>query len=135
MNALKFIKAGKAFFTVTSRKTGKRFTYKVSTPKGKQEEGPWFVSLLTGQDNENDYKFFGTLFADGSYRYSVKKARLQCTAPGVMAWDWFFEKLTAGTHEAQCEVHHCGKCGRCGRKLTVPQSIESGFGPECAGMV
>jgi len=29
-------------------------------------------------------------------------------------------------------LHHEGKCGRCGRKLTVPLSIETGIGPECA---
>jgi hypothetical protein len=30
------------------------------------------------------------------------------------------------------KVHHEGRCGRCGRTLTVPESIESGIGPECA---
>jgi hypothetical protein len=28
-------------------------------------------------------------------------------------------------------VWHEGSCARCGKKLTVPESIESGFGPEC----
>jgi hypothetical protein len=32
-------------------------------------------------------------------------------------------------------VWHEGRCGRCGRKLTVPESIESGFGPECASIL
>jgi hypothetical protein len=31
-----------------------------------------------------------------------------------------------------CEVYHEGRCGRCNRKLTVPESIETGLGPECA---
>ncbi|MGQ4872128.1 MAG: DUF6011 domain-containing protein, partial [Candidatus Thorarchaeota archaeon] len=26
-------------------------------------------------------------------------------------------------------IWHEGKCGRCGRRLTVPESIESGYGP------
>jgi hypothetical protein len=30
------------------------------------------------------------------------------------------------------EFWHEGKCCRCGRKLTVPASIASGIGPECA---
>ena len=30
------------------------------------------------------------------------------------------------------EVWHEGRCGRCGRKLTTPQSVETGFGPVCA---
>lgn len=33
------------------------------------------------------------------------------------------------------EIWHEGKCGRCGRQLTVPESIESGFGPECVKMI
>ena len=33
------------------------------------------------------------------------------------------------------EVWHEGICGRCGRKLTVPESVERGLGPECAGLV
>jgi hypothetical protein len=28
---------------------------------------------------------------------------------------------------------HTGKCGRCGRKLTDPQSIARGIGPDCLG--
>jgi Family of unknown function (DUF6011) len=28
-------------------------------------------------------------------------------------------------------LHHEGRCGRCGRLLTVPESITSGYGPEC----
>src|ERR1700675_3055956 len=28
-----------------------------------------------------------------------------------------------------------GKCGRCGKPLTVPESIASGFGPDCREMM
>lgn len=31
------------------------------------------------------------------------------------------------------QIFHEGRCGRCGRVLTVPESVETGFGPECAG--
>lgn len=34
---------------------------------------------------------------------------------------------------SRLQVWHEGRCGRCGRKLTVPSSIETGLGPECAG--
>jgi hypothetical protein len=30
------------------------------------------------------------------------------------------------------EVWHEGRCAKCGLKLTVPQSIMTGFGPTCA---
>jgi hypothetical protein len=32
-------------------------------------------------------------------------------------------------------VHHEGRCGRCGRPLTVPSSIETGLGPDCAAKI
>jgi len=54
--------AGSARFTVTSRKTGTRFTYHVRRAKGEDESRPWFARVLTGSDNENDYEFFGTVF-------------------------------------------------------------------------
>jgi hypothetical protein len=30
------------------------------------------------------------------------------------------------------KIHHEGRCGKCGRLLTVPESVETGIGPECA---
>jgi hypothetical protein len=35
--------------------------------------------------------------------------------------------------EVDLEVWHEGRCGACGRRLTVPESIERGLGPECYG--
>lgn len=28
-----------------------------------------------------------------------------------------------------------GKCGRCARRLTTPESVQLGFGPECAKLL
>jgi hypothetical protein len=121
-----FATAGNATFTVTSRKTGNRFTYKVRKPN---PDGPAFVALLSGPDNESDYQFLGTIFPDGTYRHG-RKSRISSTAPSAIAFDWVWKHAT-NLPEA-VEVHHEGKCCRCGRKLTVPESIESGIGPECA---
>lgn len=123
-----FVFAGNATFTVRSEKTGTRFTFKVRQPK---PETPHFVSLLSGPDNENDFCFLGTLFADGSYRHSIK-SRVSETAPSAVAARWVVSRIAKGQPLTQCEIWHEGKCGRCGRKLTVPESIETGIGPECA---
>lgn len=48
----------------------------------------------------------------------------------VLGKCWFGK--TAGQDLPECEVWHEGRCGRCGRKLTVPESIETGIGPDCA---
>lgn len=122
-----FLTAGNARLTLVSKKSGTRFTYRVRRPS---EDKPWFVSLLTGPDNEGSYTFFGTLFADGSFRHS-RKSPIGSTAPSVVGFEWLWRHLQAGSLPESIEAHHEGRCGRCGRALTVPESIESGFGPEC----
>lgn len=45
---------------------------------------------------------------------------------------WFWRTLTNGRDfPAGFEFWHEGRCARCSRRLTVPESISSGFGPEC----
>jgi hypothetical protein len=64
----------------------------------------------------------------------------------MVAWNWWSvllmadedfpdEKLAIKVRMNAVEFWHEGKCGRCNRKLTVPSSIESGFGPECINHV
>lgn len=56
--AFKFILAGNAYFTAESQKTGERFTFRVS----KAERGEvWFVAVLTGPDNLQDYSYLGII--------------------------------------------------------------------------
>jgi len=122
-----FLLAGKSTFTLVSTKTGSRFTYRVKRAKG--ESRPWFVGLLTGPDNTSSYSYLGCIWGS---RYSHgRKSRVGSDAISVKAFDWFLRHLD---HDALdlVEFWHEGRCGRCGRKLTVPESIEAGIGPECA---
>lgn len=123
-----FVLAGNARFTVRSKKTGTRFTFKVSQ---KDEKAPHFVSLLTGNCNTDDYVFLGTIFEEKNYRHG-QKSRVGTDAPSAKAFAWLWQKVQAGEIPESCEVWHEGRCGRCGRVLTTPESIERGLGPECA---
>lgn len=126
--AVDFLFAGNATFTVTSLKTGVRYTYKVR----KAEDKPvYFVMLLTGSDNESDFSYLGMLGEDRSFRLT-KASKLGAHSKPVVAFDYTLRHLTAGGTVPGVELHHAGRCGRCGRKLTVPSSVESGMGPECA---
>lgn len=125
-----FILAGNATFTITSKRTGARFTFKVRQPK---EDAPHFVSLLSGPNNDEDYNFLGTIFSSGEFHHG-RKSRITPDAPSAKAFAWLWrhrDNLPAD----KVEVHHCGRCCRCGRTLTVPESIESGIGPECASKI
>jgi hypothetical protein len=143
----RFMEAGNATLTIVSR-TGTRFTYKCGRPRTGSEydaaRAPVFVKVLTGPDNENDYQYLATIFrADGKYpegelRYvHSRKSRVGPKAPSAQALEWLVGVLNLGITDrradmpAACEVWHEGRCGRCGLKLTVPESVASGFGPDC----
>lgn len=133
--ALRYVLGGQATFTLRSKRTGTRFTYHVN----KSDDGKvFFVKVLTGADNVNNYQFIGTIFDAATpfpvFRYS-RKSRITTGAPSVVAFVWAFSRLAAGVAPAELEIWHSGSCGRCGRRLTVPESVASGFGPECARLI
>lgn len=128
---LRFLLAGNARVTLVSTKTGARFTYRVRL-KNKESEAPiWFVSLLTGSQNDADFSYLGTVFDNHRYRHG-KKSSIGRTAPSTLAFAWLFARLAANADLSDIEVWHEGRCGRCGRSLTVPESIETGLGPICS---
>lgn len=127
LNTKTFALAGKATFTVTSKRTGTRFTFKVTKPS---PDSPHFVKVLTGADNENSYTFLGTIFNESVFRHGGK-SKISPDAPSAQAFAWLWSHINQDLHRA-VEVHHEGKCCRCGRKLTTPESVTNGFGPECA---
>ena len=125
---IRFILAGNAVFTVENTATGNRFTFKVRKP---DDTKPHFVSVLTGPNNESDYAFLGTVFTPERYHHG-RRSRIAPDAPSALAFEWLFRQLSAGhSLPPQVRLCHCGKCGRCGKTLTVPESVKSGFGPEC----
>lgn len=137
-----FILGGKAIFTV-SNPQGERYTFKVNRKDAEARfdrpndgQPTFFVSLLTGPDNGADYAYLGVLGQrDDSVRLT-KASRFTDTTRPVRVIRWALGLVFAGRSLPEgYQVHHEGRCGRCGRRLTVPESVDSGFGPECAGRV
>lgn len=128
--AIDFILAGKSTFTLKNNKTESRFTYKVSKCKDKQKEGLFFVKAHVN----SAYQYIGYI-SNNSFRYG-SKSHLQKTDLSVTAFEVCFNNiLSQRKFHSSLEVWHEGRCGRCGRILTVPESIISGIGPECAKMM
>jgi hypothetical protein len=134
-----FILAGNAYFTVRSLKTGTRYTYRVNRARcsrcGKLDCSCWahptyFVALLTGPDNTADYTYLGML-REGRFA-ATRATGAQAAGKPFAAFRWVWERLARGEYPAAVEIWHEGRCGRCGRRLTVPESVERGIGPECA---
>jgi hypothetical protein len=136
-----YITAGKACFTLKSEKTGNHYTYAVNAaPANRGATYAYFVSALTGPNNETDFSYIGTIFRNGeTFEFrTTQKSKLPNSALSVVSFRWFADRVFAGNMPQQVSMHHDGSCGRCGRKLTTPDSIERGIGPDCAekmGMV
>lgn len=129
-HVLRFLLAGNAHATFVSMKTGTRFTYRVTQADPRPGDSlppPHFVSVLTGPD---DYAYLGVIHGGKMYGHG-KKSKVAPGATSAVAFSWLWKHLSAGHLPPQCEVYHEGRCGRCARRLTTPESIELGIGPEC----
>ncbi len=120
-DALTFIFAGNSIFTVVNSRTSNRFTFKVKKSK---DGSLYFVSVLTGPDC---YTYLGVI-GNGTYKHGVKSV-ISKEAQSVKVFDYVLTKLNSNKLPEFVEVWHEGKCGR---TLTVPSSILTGIGPECA---
>ena len=127
-DALRFMFGGNAVFTLRSEKTGTRFTYKI---RQKDETSPFFVSVLSGRNNERDYYYLGFIpRADRGTLIAGSKG-----LPGAKSFkalSWTLSQLSGARIPEKLSIFHEGRCCACGRKLTTPESILSGIGPECA---
>jgi hypothetical protein len=121
----RFMFAGKAIFTLVSRRTGKRFTYKIRVKSPTLA----FVALRT---NPDFFSYLGIITPAGGFNTTHKSYD---DPEAIHAFRWFRQQLTRQRPLDQVEFWHEGRCGRCNRLLTVPDSIARGIGPECATVV
>ena len=138
MDIRTFITSGNATGTLTSLKSGAHFTFKFRKVQDRNDR--FFVSLLTGPNNEEDYSYAGLMHIhSGSGHLSFQVTGKSCVGNdciSVKALRWALAKVNRGEAlDPQGKFQHEGRCGRCGRKLTHPESIETGLGPECAAKV
>lgn len=126
--ALEFMFGGKARFTMVSKASGKRYTYRMAKAKDKDM---FFASLLVGQSNETDYEYIGFV-GEGKHRLLAGK-KGSAHHPAFVGLDWALAQFNNGQMPQALEFWHEGRCARCARPLTDPASIARGFGPECAG--
>lgn len=123
-----FLTAGKATFTVANPQ-GTHYTFRIT----KKEDSPFFVSLLTGPDNTYSYTYLGIYNPSQGKVILTKKSKFteQSTPVKVVRW-----AITNVLQEQPVpngySIQHSGRCGHCNRKLTVPESLDTGLGPECA---
>ncbi len=132
----KFFTGGNSIFTVDNGQ-GVHYTFKIRQPRKNETDSPfkskpYFVSLLTGSDNEHSYTYLGIMNGiDGSIRLTKASKYTDDTTPvKVIRWTMkhvFGDRLLPDGYS----VNHSSHCGCCGRLLTEPLSLKIGIGPEC----
>jgi hypothetical protein len=137
-------------YTVSHPARG-HFTVKLWTSTKGELAGKRILSLLTGPSNETDYTAVA-FWDDANKRVNVwRRFRgdpLDGQAPidgyhWATGWSAFERKLSiwcdlavrgekGNAYSEGCRLQRESRCCVCNRKLTVPESIDAGIGPECA---
>lgn len=131
-----FLLAGDAIFTI-QEPDGTHHTFRLEKVEANDRwPESYFCKVLTGPDNTSDYTYFGKLDRfTGQVVTTAKSAKWKGTRKEAVL-NRVLARIWCDDHDAYTRhgwsVHHEGRCGRCGRLLTVPESVESGIGPECA---
>lgn len=121
-------------FTLTSKRTGNHITVKAETVK---EDSRWEAArgkqvfkFMVGRDNENSFACVG--FIENGRLNMFKKFQNQYSNR-VQAAQYAAQVLAQGIEEDDSVLVEGAKCClRCNRKLTNPESLRTGIGPECA---
>lgn len=137
-------------FTITSPK-GEHRTFEIKTVLADPKQataafrnthaGRRTVGLLTGADNTSSYTRFGWVNDDGILPFKNKQRAGEDEKPTV--WEYYaamlFNLATEGERSRYYELGYRllieKRCIRCNRRLTTPESLERGIGPECAGRI
>lgn len=136
-HALAYMLAGKSEFTLHSTKVNKDFYYKL-TKKAKldnNEEYIYFLNIKQG----SEWVYAGVVWydnKDNTFKFAKgAKGTLDNNNLNVKSLLFVLNKLYRKEEVQHCLVFHSGKCGVCGKKLTTPESILTGLGPQCAKRV
>lgn len=93
------------------------------------------IRAKLGRGEKLSEKQTGTM-AKWIKRYDVTASPLAPDDVRAKGFAWFWRFLASGrTFPETFQFWHEGRCARCGRRLTVPDSIATGFGPECAAAI
>ena len=125
-----FFELGKAIFTVANP-SNEHYTYKIRKKIFDDKRTCWFIYLLTGPQNTNDYTYLGVYVPSiHGVRLTAKSKYTEDSKP-VKVLKWALTRVANNNLPVGYKIQHEGRCGRCGRTLTTPESISRGIGPEC----
>ena len=129
--ALSFMLAGKSRFTLLSNKTGKHYSYQLDKKESTNSDSKYiyFVKIFEGGDKI----YAGILWYENEkFKYARgNKGNIEPSDNRIVSLLYVLNNLIYLKYP-DIKVFHVGYCGRCGRRLTTPESILTGLGPECS---
>lgn len=141
INALDYITAGNAIFTLKSEKLKTHYTYNIK--KNKSGEG-FRVYCLFGPDNSDtgklkkNWRFIGYFLRDiWSLELLPVKKTDRNLPTSIAMFKSFLSILTDSLKiwPIGCKFYKSEFCCVCGRRLTTPESVVAGIGPHCSEKV
>ena len=143
IKSLDFFTSGSAVFTVDNGRVDKdhrRYTYWIQERKHYGGVLHHYVRYLAGADNTNwrNYIYLGMLNTDDDTWLvePTTKSRFTSSHNLFQAINWALEVVRGGNPPpANALIIHEGRCARCSRRLTTPESITRGIGPECLSKI
>lgn len=123
------IQTHNGFITMHNRETGGHRTLRIRTQPEDSGFAPGerVIGLLTGSDNESDYRNFGFVKQDGRVIvWKRHRGTVFETYARMIERPEIFEAKGV-------EYLFDTRCRRCNRTLTEPTSVTSGIGPICSG--
>ncbi len=125
-----FIFAGRSIFTLENNETGNYLTFRVKQMKrhGQPIDGQFTVECKSLGDKDYGYKLLGFVNIEAR---RFKRRYWDNSHLGVVTWMWLLKNIERLEAFSKLAIYHEGHCCKCGLPLTVPESIDSGIGPEC----
>lgn len=125
-----FLLAGKCTCSIRNNKTGNEYLFEID--ENSKNDKMYFIQSITGMGKI--YAGYLFLQEDGSITYN-KGPKGQIPEEDKRIQSILYVLKNYEVLPPYVIVQHLGKCARCRRKLTDPESIRRGLGPECAKKV
>ena len=126
-----FIFMGRSVFTLENNETNNYLTFQIKEVKKNNKVVPneFTVQCKSLGDKAYGYQFLGFLNT-ATKRFNTYK-RTPNTFIGFTVFFWLMQNLERLEDFTKLAIYHEGRCAKCSLPLTVPESIDSGIGPEC----
>lgn len=117
-------------YTISSPKGGHR-TFEIRTIRKGNLKDKRILSLLTGPDNTSDYTAFAFVTNEGINIWRKYAGDNNFRAFASLIWSLATEGDRSPFYARGYRLMLEGRCCVCNRRLTHPDSIATGIGPEC----